>query len=226
MKTFVIGDIHGHLRALDALLDAVPFGPSDLLLFLGDYVDKGPDTKGVLDRLVQLSSRPNTVFLRGNHDQMLLDAHFDPTKYGIWECLAGDSPLASYGPGDSDELIAQIPESHWRFLADTCVNFFEDERFIFVHAGIRPHWPPEEEDVEHLHWLTLSMAQPHWSKKTVICGHSAQASGTIADLEHTICIDTGISKGKFLTCLDLENFHYWQSSREGMIRSGSLQRAQ
>jgi serine/threonine protein phosphatase 1 len=222
MRTFVIGDIHGYSGALDAILDAVPLGSDDLVIFLGDYVDKGPDTKGVLDRLVNFSSRPNTVFLRGNHDQMLLDAHLDPVKYSIWESLAGDSPLASYGPGDSSELIGQVPESHWRFLAETCVDFFQDERFIFVHAGIRPHYSPEEEDIDHLHWLTLSTAQPHWSNRTVICGHSAQASGTIADLGHTICIDTGISKGKFLTCLELGSFHYWQSSSEGRIQDGIL----
>ena len=225
MKTFAIGDIHGHLRALDALLDAVPFGPDDLLLFLGDYVDKGPDTKGVLDRLVNFSSRPNTIFLRGNHDQMLLDAHLDPTKYGIWECLAGDAPLASYGAGESNELIEQIPQSHWQFLAQTCVDFFEDERFIFVHAGIQPHRSPQEEDTERLHWLTLSSAQPHWSHRTVICGHSAQASGQIADLGHTICIDTGISKGGSLTCLEVGSFCYWQASPGGEVHENTLRHA-
>ena len=225
MKTFVIGDIHGHLQALNALLDVVPFGQDDILIFLGDYVDKGPDTKGVLERLVDFSSRPNTIFLRGNHDQMLLDAHLEPVKYSIWESLAGDAPLASYGSGESSELIEQIPESHWKFLAESCVDFFEDERFIFVHAGIHPHHTPSEEDVDHLHWLTLSTAQPHFSHRTVICGHSAQASGKIADLGHTICIDTGISKGKFLTCLELSGFHYWQSSSEGKIHEATLHRA-
>jgi serine/threonine protein phosphatase 1 len=222
MKTFVIGDIHGYPGALDALLEAVQLGADDLVLFLGDYVDKGPDTKGVLDRMVSLSSRPNTVFLRGNHDQMLLDAHLDPMKYCIWESLAGDSPLASYGPGESNELIAQIPDSHWQFLAQTCVDFHEDGRFIFVHAGIRPDRSPQEEDIDYLHWLTLSSAQPHWSHRTVICGHSAQASGTIADLGHTICVDTGISKGKFLTCLELGSFTYWQASADGQIQRGVL----
>lgn len=222
MKTFVIGDIHGHIRALDALLDAVPIAPEDLLIFLGDYVDKGPDPKALLDRLVELSSRPNTIFLRGNHDQMLLDAHLDPVKYSIWESLAGEAPLASYGTGESSELIRQIPDSHWRFLAETCIDFFEDDRFIFVHAGIRPHLSPQEEDIDHLQWLTLSSAQPHLSRRTVICGHSAQVSGQIADYGHTICIDTGISKGNFLTCLALDSFDFYQASPEGVIRSGRL----
>jgi len=222
MKTFVIGDIHGHIRALEALLDAVPVTQDDLLIFLGDYVDKGPDPKAVLDHLVNLSSRPNTVFLRGNHDQMLLDAHLDPVKYSIWESLAGDAPLASYGAGESSELIQQIPESQWHFLAHTCVDFHEDDRFIFVHAGIRPHLSPQEEDADHLQWLTLSSAQPHLSHRTVICGHSAQVSGQIADYGHTICVDTGISKGGFLTCLELGSFHYWQASPEGSIRESVL----
>ncbi|HEY1122235.1 MAG TPA: metallophosphoesterase family protein [Haloferula sp.] len=222
MKTFVIGDIHGYLHALDSLLDAVPITADDLLIFLGDYVDKGPDTKGVLDRLVDLSSRPNTIFLRGNHDQMLLDAHLDPVTHSIWESLGGDDPLISYGDGESSELIQRIPESHWHFLAETCVDFHEDERFIFVHAGIRPHLSPQEEDADHLHWLTLSTAQPHLSQRTVICGHSVQASGQIADYGHTICIDTGITKGKFLTCLGLGSFEFWQASQEGDVSQGCL----
>jgi serine/threonine protein phosphatase 1 len=76
-----------------------------------------------------------------------------------------------------------------------------------------------------LQWLTLSSAQPHWSHRTVVCGHSAQVSGQIADNGHTICIDTGISKGGFLTCLELGSFHYWQSSSEGGIRDGTLRQA-
>jgi serine/threonine protein phosphatase 1 len=75
---------------------------------------------------------------------------------------------------------------------------------------------------DHLHWLTLSMAFPHESGRTVICGHSAQASGRVADLGHTICVDTGISKGGKLTCLDLIDFDYWQSTEDGRIHRGQL----
>ncbi|MCW1885309.1 metallophosphoesterase [Luteolibacter flavescens] len=222
MSIFVIGDIHGYLEALDALLGSIPIREEDVLIFLGDYVNKGPHVREVLNRLVEISARPNTVFLRGNHDQMLLDAHLDPPKYSIWESLAGDSPLASYGDGESGELIHRIPESHWDFLGRTCVDFFETGRFIFVHAGIRAHLSPAEEDADHLHWLTLSMAQSHLSNRLVVCGHSAQATGTIADLGHTICIDTGITKGKFLTCLELDAFNFWQASQDGAVTRGKL----
>lgn len=224
MKIFAIGDIHGHLTALESLLKVVPFVPGDLLVFLGDYVDKGPDVRGVLEFLCGFAERPNTIFLRGNHDQMLVDAYLDSSKFGIWECLAGADPLASYGVGSTEELLGSIPEVHLKFLRNRCVDQFEIDRFIFVHGGIRPGRSPSQEDTDHLHWLTLSMALAHETGRTVICGHSAQASGQIADLGHTICIDTGISKGGKLTCLDLIDFDYWQSTAEGHIHRGILQR--
>lgn len=224
MKIFAIGDIHGHLVALEALLEVVPFSSGDLLVFLGDYVDKGPDVRGVLELLCAFSSRPNTVFLRGNHDQMLVDAYLHPSKFGIWECLAGPDPLASYGARPTEELLGSLPDLHLQFLRNQCVDYFEIDRFIFVHGGIRPGQTPAQEDTDHLHWLTLSMALPHESGRTVICGHSAQASGRIADLGHTICIDTGISKGGWLTCLDLVNLDYWQSTEDGRTRRGQLRR--
>lgn len=224
MKSFAIGDIHGHLTALKSLLEVIPFVQGDQLVFLGDYVDKGPDVRGVLDFLCGFAERPNTIFLRGNHDQMLLDAYEDPSKFGIWECLAGADPLASYGCGTTEELLGRIPEDHLKFLRNRCVDQFEIDRFIFVHGGIRPDRSPSQEDTDHLHWLTLAMASPHETGRTVICGHSAQASGQIADLGHTICIDTGVSKGGRLTCLDLVGFDYWQSTEDGRIFSGRLLR--
>jgi serine/threonine protein phosphatase 1 len=226
MKIFVIGDIHGHLTALEALLEVVPFSTGDLLVFLGDYVDKGPDVRGVLDFLLRFAERPNTIFLRGNHDQMLVDAYLDSSKFGIWECLAGANPLASYGSGATEELLGSVPEIHLGFLRNRCVDHFETDRFILVHGGIRPGLAPAHEDTDHLHWLTLSMALPHASGRTVICGHSAQASGQVADLGHTICIDTGISKGGMLTCLELTGFECWQSTEDGRTQRGQLRRTE
>lgn len=217
-----IGDIHGHTRALEALLDEVRPSPSDKLIFLGDYVNKGPDVAGTLEILSSLSQEENWIFLRGNHDQMLLDAYRDPLKFGIWECLSGDRPLDSYGAGSLKELLHRIPEHHIRFLENRCRDHYETDSFIFVHGGIRPQFSPEEEEIEHLQWTVLSSAAAHLSGKTVICGHSSQANGKIADLGHTICIDTGITKGGCLSCLDLGDFSYIQSSADGKIRKGIL----
>jgi len=224
MRTFVIGDIHGQRLALESLVKAIPLSDEDRLIFLGDYVDKGPDVKGTLECLSRLSSWENTIFLRGNHDQMLIDAYRDPEKFGIWECLAGDDPLASYGTGDSYQLIHEMPPHHWRFLEDACVDYFETEDFIFVHAGIRADRNPGKEEIERLQWMTLSMAEPHQSGKIVVCGHTRSESGRIVDLGHTICIDTGISKNGFLTCLEMETFGFWQADSQGMISTGALRR--
>ena len=224
MSTFVIGDIHGHTRALQALLGAIPLTDEDCLIFLGDYVDKGPDVKGTLDLLCGLATRPSTIFLRGNHDQIFLDAHLDPAKYLVWETLAGQNSLASYGAGSSEDLIRVVPFHHWYFLENTCVNWHETEDFIFVHGGIRPFKSPAEEEVDRLQWTTLSMATPHLSGKTVVCGHTRNEFGRIADLGHTICIDTGISHDGVLTCLELESFRFWQADHGGVVTEGKLER--
>lgn len=223
-KVFAIGDIHGHTRALEALLASIPLSDGDWLIFLGDYVDKGPDVKGTLEILCSLASRPRTIFLRGNHDQIFLDAHLDPTKFLVWETLAGYNSLASYGAGSSEELMRVVPFHHWYFLESTCVNWHETDDFIFVHGGIRSSKSPAEEESERLQWMTLSMALPHRSGRTVICGHTRNEFGRITDLGHTICIDTGITKGGELTCLELTGFAFWQANAEGRIQSGRLPR--
>jgi len=222
MRTLAIGDIHGHLRALDALLNSVGPKPDDRIVFLGDYVDKGPDVKGLLDRMVQLRERPNVVFLRGNHDEMLVHAYRNPPEFSVWECLAGENALASYGGGDLREVIGKIPSEHWSFLEETCRDYFETPEHIFVHAGIRAHVAPAEEDRERLLWTSLLTAASHHSGRTVICGHSSQRSGHIADLGHTICLDTGITSGGRLTCLDVETLEFWQSTATGECFSGRL----
>jgi serine/threonine protein phosphatase 1 len=218
VHTFAIGDIHGHSAALDFLLSAVLPQADDLLIFMGDYVDKGPDTKGVLDRLSVLSQRPNTIFLRGNHDQMMLDAYRDPEKVEIWRCLAGEYPLASYGSEDLD----MVPPEHWTFLEDRCQNYHETNTHIYVHAGLRAQVSPSDETPERLQWTTLELAGAHHSGKLVICGHTAQHSGLIADLGHTICIDTGMSRNGWLTCLSVDRLEFLQANDSGRIREGML----
>ena len=224
MALFAIGDIHGHIQSLEALLATHQFSQEDSVVFLGDYVDKGPDVAGTLDMLVKLSDHSNFIFLRGNHDQLFLDACLDSTHVSLWECLAGDAPLSSYGSGDTSKLIASIPDSHIHFLRDRCQDYYEDDEFILVHGGIQQHLAPADDDIDHLYWLTLSMAAPHFSGRTVVCGHSSQMSGRIVDLGHTICIDTGITKGGAITCLNLSDFSFTQSTNEGAISHGVLKR--
>lgn len=224
MSTFAIGDIHGHLSALDALLANIPAGPDDTLVFLGDYVNKGPEVRGTLDRLYALNKTRNCIFLRGNHDQIMIDAHHTPSKLTIWESLGGEETLMSYGSGLAEDVMKYIPNEHWEFLEKVCQNYYQDEQHIYVHGGIRPHMSPKKEKPERLLWTTLSHAAPHKSGKTVVCGHSAQRSGRIADLGHTICIDTGIGQGSLLTCLELDTLRFWQANPLGRLNKGILHR--
>lgn len=222
MRLFAIGDIHGYTEPLRALLGALNPTIGDKLVFLGDYVDKGPDVRGTIDLLLDLKATTEVVFLRGNHDQLLLDAILEPDSIPTWETLAGGNPLSSYGRGPNTEVLGMIPQAHLEFLSRECRDYFETENFIFVHGGIRSHLEPHEEDPDRLQWLTLSLASPHLSGRTVICGHTSQESGEIVDLGHTICIDTGISKGKYLTCLNLLDLTYLQASVDARVRSGQL----
>lgn len=222
MRLLAIGDVHGYTDALRSLLAEVRPEPSDTLVFLGDYVDNGPDVAGTLEWVSKLSRDHGWVFLRGNHDQMLLDAYRDPSKLVVWGSLSGDGPLASYGPGTTAELLPRVPEDHIEFLENRCCDFYETDAFICVHGGIRSHVAPADEEKERLQWMVLSSSAAHLSGRTVVCGHTSQANGKIADFGHTICIDSGITKGGYLSCLDMGDYSYTQASADGKIRKGVL----
>src|SRR6478672_11639404 len=110
MRTLAIGDIHGCLRALDALLELVRPQPEDLLVTLGDYVDRGPDSPGVLDRLISLKSACRLVPLKGNHDLMMLDALDNPDAFRDWLSTGGRKTAQSYGVAANwDDFTKALP---------------------------------------------------------------------------------------------------------------------
>lgn len=131
-RVIAISDLHGHLRSFDSLLNYVAPTRQDLIITIGDYVDGGIDSCGVLDRLIQLheSSEINIHSLRGNHDQMMLDARDGPVDLDFWLNLGGQSTLASY----PEESFNTIPEKHWQFLSQTCADLIEAETCLFVHG--------------------------------------------------------------------------------------------
>lgn len=193
-------------------------------MFLGDYVNKGPDAKGVIDLLLEVGARQKSVFIRGNHDQMLINARHDALSCWKLAALGGKRWLNSYGRGKFDDTLSKVPADHWHFLEEVCRNFLETKRAIYVHGGLRPLLDPDKEEPGRMQSMRLDVAAPHYSGKTVICGHSAQASGKIVDLGHTIGIDTGIAKGALLTCLHRKTFRYWQATPDGKIRTGQLRK--
>ncbi|MAS96772.1 MAG: serine/threonine protein phosphatase [Verrucomicrobiales bacterium] len=222
-RLLAIGDIHGHSVALDSLLSAVRPDETDQLVFLGDYVHRGPDSKAVIDRLIQINSTYNSIFLRGNHDITLLEAWQGKIDLTTWEYLADEVGLTGYDSGEMEIPFHAVPEAHWHFLESACRDYWETDDYIFVHGGIPASVNPAEADPDYLYWTKLNSAvRPHESGRTVICGHSSQESGEIADLGHTICIDTAISKEKWLTCLSLDTWDYWQTDPDGNLRTGLL----
>jgi serine/threonine protein phosphatase 1 len=230
MRLLAIGDIHGCLTAFNTLLDAVSPEPDDQIIALGDYVDRGPDSRGVLDRLIALHAGGRVIALRGNHDLMMLDARTrtDP----LWLACGGVETLRSYGAameqiedaiegeGDFEQLLVGVPERHWKFLEDDCVRWHETERHLFVHACLDPDLPLEEQTDDMIYWQKLLYPCTHVSGKTMICGHTRQKSGVPLDLGKSICIDTSVYDGGWLTCLDVLSGRIWQANERGETRTG------
>lgn len=225
MRLLAMGDIHGCYSALCRLVEAVKLTPEDTLVTLGDYVNRGPDSKAVLDWLIYRSQTGSLIPLRGNHEVMMLNASESPESFFFWASNLGKQTLASYSPFDDGEEGSplDIPETHWDFLKNGLRNYHETERHIFVHANLYPEIDLPDQPEYMLHWEFLDeWTPPHHSGKTMICGHSSQKSGEPFNLGHAVCIDTAACKGGWLTCLDVETNYYWQANQAGETREGFL----
>jgi serine/threonine protein phosphatase 1 len=221
MRVLAIGDVHGCLRPLDALLDWVNPTPDDLVVTLGDYVDRGPDTRGVLDRLVELRRRLNLVCLRGNHELMMLNARDgDREDRKTWLAVGGVQALASYGPPGRPGTFRSVPAAHWEFLEHGLVDYHETDQFIFAHATVLPDVPLDEQPDCALFWEYLPEWMCHYTGKTVVCGHTSQRSGEPKVVPGAVCVDTHAYAGGWLTCLDATTGRYWQADNAGRRRDG------
>ncbi|HSZ96787.1 MAG TPA: metallophosphoesterase, partial [Bradyrhizobium sp.] len=148
-QTFVIPDIHGRLDLLSEALAEIAApskGETGTIVMIGDYVDKGPDSKGVIDRLSGVSGGLDLVTLKGNHDAMMIDALRDRSTMAAWLSKGGDAALASYG-GEP----ASVPQSHIDWL-DRLRLFYVDTHRLYVHAGVDPGTPLDLQSVETLLW--------------------------------------------------------------------------
>ncbi len=215
-RTVAIGDIHGCSAALDALLEAIRLRPDDCIVTLGDYINRGPDSRGVIARLIELEDRCRLVTLLGNHDQALLEVRSGKRPIEWLFDMGGITTLDSYGPARDLDLI---PEEHFGFLR-RCLNYFETDTHIFVHANYFSDTPMDEQHVGVLLWESLRTMTPgpHDSGKTVIAGHTSQKNGEILDLGHVKVIDTYCYGGGWLTALEVQTEEVWQADREGHMR--------
>jgi serine/threonine protein phosphatase 1 len=219
-RTFAIGDIHGCLTALDTLLNVLSPAEDDQLIFLGDYVDRGPDSRGVIERMIELSRRPKFVALCGNHDVWMVRAAQEESWFRSWirNGVGGMQTLQSYS-GD----FKDVPESHWEFLVHTCRNYYQTRTEIFVHGAVAANVTVDAQTEEWLLWERVYNQQPHQSGKRVICGHTSQKNGVPYNIGHAVCIDTFCHGGGWLTALDVEANTYIQTNQMGLIRRGFLE---
>lgn len=219
MSTLAIGDIHGCSKAFDYLLKAVELRSQDIIITLGDYVNKGPDSKGVLERLVKLDKTGQLIPLLGNHDIMMLEARSDKKAAEDWFLKkGGHKTLISYGQNDL-KALSNVPNAHWNFLEKRCHAWLETKNFIFVHANLNPKLPLNQQSQQDLFWTKFNNPSPHYSGKTMICGHTSQKSGKPINLGYAICIDTWACGNGWLTGLEVEKGRVWQANQRGQIRT-------
>lgn len=222
MRNLVIGDIHGCLQAFELLLQSMSVQPGDTLITLGDYIDRGPDSKGVLDRLLALRQSNNVIPLLGNHEIMMLEARHDPAYQMFWCQVGGDTTLESYGDGDVAGTLEDVPEAHWAFLSGDCVRYYETSRHFFVHANADPELALADQSEQMLFWTRFENPPPHSSGKIMICGHTSQRTGLPVNLGHAICLDTRIYDGGWLTGMDLASGKLWQTDQVGRQRESHI----
>jgi serine/threonine protein phosphatase 1 len=210
-RTLAVGDIHGCATAFDTLLAIVNPGLDDTLIMLGDYVDRGPDSRAVIDRLLSLCDRVYLVALRGDHEQMMLKARESALGRASWLDMGGDATLSSYG-GD----LSGVPPAHWDFIENQCIEAYETETHLFVHASAYPDIPLIEQPSYILLWGRFDTTPPHESGKVIVCGHTSQKDGIPKSHGHAICLDTWACGDGWLTCLDIGSGELYQSreSRE------------
>ena len=221
MRHFVIGDIHGCLTSLKTLVESLDLTPKDTIITLGDYIDRGPDTKGVIDYLLELREKYRVINLKGNHEELMEYARKSPEDLDFWLDNGGQVTLDSFGVDN----VKKISGEYWGFIV-SCFQYYETDSHIFVHAGLKPNIPLKRQHTNVLFWQRLNDCKPHMSGKTVICGHSPQESGRPLDLGHTIAIDTFAFADLWLTCIDPDSGEYWQANEQGRTRNGNIRESQ
>ncbi len=221
MRVFAIGDIHGCSQALRAILDRIEPTPDDLVVTLGDYIDRGPDSYAVIEQLLEMHRTIRLVALRGNHEEMMLRARESDERLGVWLDCGGKRTLASYSPRGDDGQLGDVPDEHWQFLERVCLDWHETATHIFVHANVCPALPMDEQLNLMLRWGVLDKAHsaPHCSGKVLICGHTQQRSGLPLNLGHAVCLDTAVYAGGWLTCLDVTTGLIRQANQSGRVRN-------
>jgi len=215
---YAVGDIHGERELLEELLATLPLHDDDRLVFMGDYVDRGPDSRGVVDTLLRVGNERRCVFLLGNHESMFLSfLGWNRKEYFGGDAFlmnGGDRTLASYGffdGEDPDVKSFQLPEGHDQFFRRLKMYHREGD-YLFIHAGLGRDLL-DEVDVDYalrrsrsedLLWDRTSVDLPHKLGVTIIYGHTPALDFSLRRNEpFSIGIDTGAVYGGKLTAIRL-----------------------
>ena len=227
-REIAIGDIHGASKSLAALLNAIRPQAMDHIILLGDLIDYGPDTRGVIEQLMALSCKTMVTMILGNHEERCLNclAAMNLSTSGTnplegWLIIGGESTIRSYG----GTFERPMHEEHVDWL-NGGVNYVETSGFIFLHAGYSNSHKLEEMPGYILRWEFLpEKPQPHWSGKTVVLGHTTQPGGKVLDLGHLVAIDTGSGRPDgWLTAFDTTNEIFYAANERGENRQYKRQR--
>ncbi len=222
-RVYAVGDIHGCSRQLDAILARIATDPAEgitqrFLVFLGDYVDRGPDSKGVIERLLNPPAGFDVIAVRGNHDQTLLDFLADPAVYGVWREFGGRDTLLSYGVTPPlfdhiedferarNDLAAALPAAHRQFL-ERLVGGRRIGGYYFTHAGVRPGVALEEQSPEDLMWIREDFLNSRQDFGAVVVhGHTPAPQPVVR--RNRIGVDTGAYATGCLTAAVLDGDKY------------------
>ncbi len=206
-KIFIIGDIHGCLDLLKRLLDKINWSPDkDRLIFLGDYIDRGEEPKGVVDYILDLRKQSSLVeCLKGNHEAMLLDFITARDRF-MFIINGGWKTLESYGMYETDEDDSAIPSEHRAFY-ESLKLYIELEDYYVVHAGFKPRMDIAEQTEDELLWIRKSFVKSKYDfGKRVLFGHTPFKEPLV--MKNKIGLDTGAVYGNKLTCLELPELRF------------------
>jgi len=200
-RYFAIGDIHGCLSPLERLMEEIRplvVPEEDALVFIGDYIDRGPESRQVVELILRIKEEfPNVICLKGNHEDMFLTWVLTGRDYELYLYNGGGTTIRSY----LSQGKFSLPEEHLRFFQSLPL-YYETEDYIFVHAGLRPGVPLEQQDPFDLFWIREEFIYSNYDfGKTVIFGHTPFRKPFVTDRK--IGIDTGAVYGGALTCVEL-----------------------
>jgi serine/threonine protein phosphatase 1 len=221
---FALGDIHGCVDELTTMLHAIAPRRGDTVVFVGDYIDRGPAPRDVIELLLECrQGEAEFVFLKGNHEDMMLSFLGLPGHYGDSFLFNGGAPtLESYGVAEGASALEWIPASHVDFLKNLATSYLHPP-YLFVHAGISPLRQLEEQSVEDMLWIRQEFIfHPHSVAATVVFGHTPMRAVMI-DLPYKLGIDTGLVYGGKLSCLEFNEGVLYQVARGSKhVKSQSL----